>query len=37
MSDRRRRALNRLMEWRWRRGQITFQAFDWWLRTISGV
>jgi hypothetical protein len=36
MSDEQRR-LNRAVEGRWRRGEITFAAFDWWLRTMCGV
>jgi len=32
MSD-----LNRQIEARWRRGEITFAAFDWWLRWMCGV
>lgn len=28
---------NREVEMRWRRGEITFAALDWWLRWISGV
>lgn len=28
---------NRRIERLWRRGKITWQAFDWWLRTMSGV
>lgn len=30
-------ALNRAIEDKWRRGEITFAAFDWWLRTMCGV
>lgn len=29
--------LNRSIEDRWRRGDITDAAFDWWLRSICGV
>jgi hypothetical protein len=28
---------NREIEARWRAGQISDQAFDWWLRSMSGV
>lgn len=28
---------NRRIERLWRRGKIPFAAFDWWLRTMSGV
>jgi hypothetical protein len=31
------RAHNRRIELAWRRGEITFAAFDWWLRTMCGV
>jgi hypothetical protein len=29
--------LNREMEDKWRRGEITFTAFNWWLVHICGV
>ena len=29
--------LNAEIEAKWRRGEITWEAFDWWLRTICGV
>jgi hypothetical protein len=35
--NRRARLLNRRIEAKWRRGEIAFAAFDWWLRTMSGV
>jgi len=28
---------NRRIERLWRRGKITWEAFDWWLRHICGV
>jgi hypothetical protein len=28
---------NRRIEALWRRGEISFAAFDWWLRTMCGV
>jgi hypothetical protein len=28
---------NRRIEALWRSGAITWEAFDWWLRTMSGV
>lgn len=31
------RIINGRIEAMWRRGEITFAAFDWWLRTMSGV
>jgi hypothetical protein len=31
------RALNRQIEAQWRRGGVSFAAFDWWLRWICGV
>ena len=31
------RVINREIEDRWRRGEITFEAFDWWLRSMCGV
>jgi hypothetical protein len=31
------RVINRRIEDAWRRGEITFAAFDWWLRTMCGV
>jgi hypothetical protein len=30
-------ALNRQIEAAWRRGEVSFEAFDWWLRWICGV
>lgn len=30
-------AANREVEARWRRGEITFNAFNWWLMWICGV
>jgi hypothetical protein len=29
--------LNRRIENAWRRGDISFAAFDWWLRWVCGV
>ena len=37
MTTRKERRMNRRIERLWRRGKITFAAFDWWLRTMSGV
>jgi hypothetical protein len=31
------KVLNREIEERWRRGEISFTNFDWWLRHMCGI
>jgi hypothetical protein len=37
LLDERARAVNRQIEALWRAGEVTWEAFDWWLRWICGV
>lgn len=34
MSD---KELNTEIELQWRRGELSYEAFDWWLRWICGI